>query len=164
MSLGTTLPLHIFIVEDCEEVREMLHFYLKTLGHKVDSAVTGRAARAALEGARHDMLICDIQLPDTDGWEFMRTLGRARPAYAVAITAMNTTADRLKSLEAGFRYHVTKPFEPIALLPLLKQAARAKIDAAMEGVLGMTGQGSRKSLFPASHFFPSSSPDGRNGK
>jgi len=66
-----------------------------------------------------DVLICDIGLPDDDGYGLLRRL-RHLPAGervpAIALTAYTRPEDRAKALAAGFRAHLAKPLDPDNLL------------------------------------------------
>jgi CheY-like chemotaxis protein len=59
-------------------------------------------------------IICDIAMPDEDGFSFMRKL-RSMPARSggkipsIALTAMAGETDRIKAMEAGFQAHLAKP-------------------------------------------------------
>jgi CheY-like chemotaxis protein len=71
-----------------------------------------------------DVLICDVGLPDDDGYGLLRRLrglpeGEKIPA--IALTAYTRPEDRAKALAAGFRAHLTKPLDPELLLRELAQ-------------------------------------------
>jgi DNA-binding response OmpR family regulator len=53
----------------------------------------------------------------------MRTLGAAAPSFAIAMSGLGTPADKARSLSAGFRCHLVKPFEMDELRALLGEAA-----------------------------------------
>ena len=71
------------------------------------------------------MLICDVGLPDDDGYGLLRRL-RALPEGeripAIALTAYARPEDRAKALAAGFRAHLSKPLDPESLLRELSRA------------------------------------------
>ncbi len=72
------------------------------------------------------MVLCDVGLPRRSGHEFAR-LARQDPALQdtvlMALTGYGTDADRLRSQEAGFHHHLTKPIDLEALDRLLAEAA-----------------------------------------
>ena len=122
---GRSGPLKIFVVEDHQDTGKYLCMYLEALGHK---ATRVRNMAQALEELPHsdcDMLICDIRLPDGNGWDLLRALKErlSRPIYAIAVSSGVATSDRRKSKEAGFRHHLDKPFFPLVVEAHLKQAA-----------------------------------------
>ena len=124
-------PLRVFIVENHDDTRVALQRFLEMLGHEVQSAATGHDALDAIPRSNCDVLISDIGLPDTDGWELMRSLHFSRPVYSIAMSGFGMNADRQRSKEAGFRHHILKPFDPEDMEKLLDEAAREKQAAAL---------------------------------
>ena len=76
-----------------------------------------------------DVILCDITMPDQDGYEFMRAL-RQRPRErgghvpAAALTAHARAEDRRASLAAGFQGHLTKPVDLGQLATFIAKMAR----------------------------------------
>jgi CheY-like chemotaxis protein len=120
---GTSRRLRIFIVENHDDTRYLLGLLLEQLGHTVFSAGTLNEALKEIPGARCDLLISDIGLPDGNGWELMERLGDERPPYAIAMSGFGMASDRQRSLAAGFRHHLLKPVEPNHLERLLEEAS-----------------------------------------
>lgn len=116
-----TGPLNIFIVENHEDTLFYLTRYLETCGHNVASATTMQGALDYLKDGRPDVLISDIGLPDGDGWTLMGSLQPPRP-LSVAISGYGAQADQQRSREAGFSYHLIKPFDPEELDTILQAA------------------------------------------
>ena len=115
--------LRIFVVEDHDDTTSVLCSLLRDWGHDVRSATTVSAAKEALSLRTSDVLLSDIGLPDGDGWQLIETLGPHAPLYAIAISGYGMPADRQRSLSAGYRHHLVKPFEADALRSLLLDAA-----------------------------------------
>jgi PAS domain S-box-containing protein len=102
--------LRILLVEDHQPTRETLALLLKQRGHYIIQAATIAAGKAAIKADRFDMLISDIGLPDGRGDDLMRELraeGFAAPA--IALSGYGMEADMIRSREAGFTIHLTKP-------------------------------------------------------
>ncbi len=118
--------LHILIVENHPDTLRYLRMYLEQLGHKIDVAETMRDGLAAARVADLDVLISDIGLPDGDGWELMRRAEFRHPIYAIAMSGYGMEADRAKSMEAGFRHHLLKPFLPDELNDILEEVIRER--------------------------------------
>jgi CheY-like chemotaxis protein len=71
-----------------------------------------------------DVLICDIGLPDGSGWELMEKVSTYDQApFGIAMSGYGAVSDREKSLAAGFRHHLVKPFLPEDLDAILLEAA-----------------------------------------
>ncbi|HEX4883693.1 MAG TPA: CHASE domain-containing protein [Casimicrobiaceae bacterium] len=112
--------VRVLVVDDEQDVRDVLRLVLeqrKAVAHCVDSA---QEAMAALASFRPDVLVSDIGMPRTNGYEMMRAI-RALPAArggrvpAVALTAYARDEDRREALAAGFQRHLAKPVQPDTL-------------------------------------------------
>jgi CheY-like chemotaxis protein len=94
------------------------------IGHSVRSARDMASALDDIPTGPVDVLISDIGLPDGDGWELMRRIKETgRTPFAVAMSGFGMRSDKEKSLSAGFRHHLVKPFGPEELDAVLKEAA-----------------------------------------
>jgi len=63
---------NVLIVDDEDSFREVLKCALSEEGYQLSEAVTGKEAIAKLQTSTPDLLLLDLKLPDTDGWEVMR--------------------------------------------------------------------------------------------
>src|SRR6266487_3333791 len=95
----------ILIIEDNPENLELMTYLLQAFGHV---PLIARHGLEGIEAAQHDrpeLIICDIQLPDTDGYAIARDLkadASMRGIPLVAVTALAMVGDRDKVLAAGF--------------------------------------------------------------
>jgi signal transduction histidine kinase len=108
----------ILIVEDNRQAAEGLQLYLEKLGHEVEVHGTGNGALGAVAEFGPDVVICDIGLPDIDGYEVARRLRRlpiGASLRLVAVTGYGQETDRRRAREAGFDVHLTKPVDLDAL-------------------------------------------------
>lgn len=107
----------ILIVEDDNVARKQLASALGN--YKLITANTGKQAIASCAETCPDLIIMDIVLPDTDGYEVTRIL-RSVPDTAqvpvIFLSSLNTLDDRLKAYGAGGTDYMTKPFERRELL------------------------------------------------
>ena len=105
----------ILMIEDTEHNLELMTYLLTADGHSVTSASTGRAGLALAARHEHDLVVLDLQLPDTSGYDLLAAF-RADAALAavpvVAVTANAMVGDRDAVLAAGFDGYVPKPIEP----------------------------------------------------
>jgi CheY-like chemotaxis protein/two-component sensor histidine kinase len=132
--------LRVLVVDDQEEVRLMIAQSLGEWGADVAVAASGREALALIEGAAFDALVCDIAMPEMDGYEFIARLramgGATELSYlsrlpAVALTALARPEDRMQSLAAGFQMHVAKPVEPAELIMVISSLTLHQRKGAM---------------------------------
>jgi two-component system CheB/CheR fusion protein len=123
-----THPLRVVIIEDDLDSAESLGLLLQLLGHEVTVTYTGPRGVAAVREKRPDVVLCDLGLPEMDGFEVARAL-RADPATAgcplVAITGYGEEEDRRQAAAAGFEHHLVKPVDPDRLFELLARYAVA---------------------------------------
>ena len=104
----------LMIVEDNEEVAQMLVLFLNSRGYKVSVAPDGAAARQLVRESLPNLILMDVGLPDTDGYELLREFRqslRTRYIPAIFLTQRNKKSDRLIGLELGADDFITKPFD-----------------------------------------------------
>jgi signal transduction histidine kinase len=93
-----------------------------------------RTSASAAEGLRvlrewrPDVLVSDIEMPDEDGYTFIRKVrgldvSQGGKTPAVALTAYGRTQDRLRTLSAGYSMHVPKPVDPVELITIIASLA-----------------------------------------
>ncbi len=126
--------LRILLVDDHDDTRRVISRLLQRQGHHVELAADVRTALAILHGGWFHLLISDISLPDGSGLEIMRA-ARAADAQirGIALSGFGMEQDRLRSTEAGFDYHLTKPLDFDALQNLLgKPHLRSEVRARGE--------------------------------
>jgi CheY-like chemotaxis protein len=112
----------ILVVEDNDDSAQTLADLLEMYGHEVHIARDGRSGIALAHELRPDVLLCDIGLPDVDGYEVARsvrrddTLARTR---LVALSGYAQPEDVERSREAGFEAHLAKPPKVDRLVALI---------------------------------------------
>lgn len=103
----------VVIIEDERDVARLLEFNLKTAGFGAVSAGTGAEGLAAIEQEKPDVVILDVNLPDTSGFDICKQI-RADPAMndigVLVLTAKGEAEDRILGLEVGADDYVVKPF------------------------------------------------------
>ena len=120
-----TLPRRILLVEDNADACATLADILAVEGHEVVCATDGRAGLARALAERWDVIVCDIGLPELDGFALMQALRAqqegARP-YAIALTGYGQPGDAARGLAAGFDRYLVKPVGADALLAVVADA------------------------------------------
>ena len=127
MDRSSTKPV-VLTVDDEEHITELIAMGLGFNGFEVVRAATGRAALAAIDAHRPDLVILDVMLPDLDGFEVARrlrqneTVGTRVPV--IFLTAKDTTADKVEGLRLGVDDYVTKPFSIEELIERVRAVLR----------------------------------------
>ena len=118
--------LHVLVAEDDADSAAAVTAILRLHGCETQTAGTAAECLRITGEWPTDVLICDVGLPDDDGYGLLRRLrnlpeGERIPA--IALTAYARPEDRAKALAAGFRAHLSKPLDPENLLKELSLAA-----------------------------------------
>lgn len=132
----------VLVVDDTPANVRLLRAYLTAAGHQVVTAADGAGALRTLAAHPCDLVLCDVTMPDMDGFEVCRAIKQApatRDIPVVLLTAADDDVQRERALKAGADDYVVKPVERAAVLALVKallRIARLKkqIDE-MEGVV-----------------------------
>ena len=115
----------VLVVDDDADTREMLASVLEAAGARVHAAASVEEALGFGLEVAPDALVSDIAMPGQDGYDLVRqlraALGSRAPRVRIALTAFAGPADSERAIEAGFQRHISKPFDPIALVALLEQ-------------------------------------------
>ena len=119
--------LHVLVAEDDADSAAAVTAILRLHGCETKTAPTAAECLRITGEWPTDVLICDVGLPDDDGYGLLRRL-RSLPEGeripAIALTAYSRPEDRAKALAAGFRAHLSKPLDPESLLKELSSAAK----------------------------------------
>jgi two-component system CheB/CheR fusion protein len=119
---AVALPRRILIIDDNADASEALAMLLTIEGHQVETRPDGVSGLGAMATFSPEVVLLDIGLPGMDGYEVARGIresGPRRNVILVAVTGYGLPADRLRSAEAGFDHHLTKPVDYEALIRLL---------------------------------------------
>jgi signal transduction histidine kinase len=109
----------ILIIDDSPDVLMMVTALLRHRGYEAMTASSGAEAVALMEERRPDLIICDIVMPEMDGFEVFRRVRaerRWRLIPIVFLTALDDAPTRLRSNELGAESFITKPFRSQDLL------------------------------------------------
>jgi CheY-like chemotaxis protein len=119
------LGLRVLLVDDDEDVRDALLSILRLFGADGVAVECADDARALLAVERFDVLLSDIDMPDENGLELIRSVrrSRARRIAAAAVTACVSTEDYCAAFAAGFDRVVAKPPEIAALIDVVRELA-----------------------------------------
>ncbi|HWP44026.1 MAG TPA: PAS domain S-box protein, partial [Blastocatellia bacterium] len=116
--------LRILAVDDEPDTRGMVKGVLEQYGADVMTAASVRDAFDAVPGFRPDVLVCDIGMPEEDGYSFIHKVRELQPEQggntpAIALTGYVRVEERARALEAGFQMFVPKPVEADELASMI---------------------------------------------
>ena len=106
----------ILIVEDESSIADNILFALKTEGYHAIWKQVGSEAVAAIRHADIDLVILDVGLPDTSGFEVCKTIRSFSDVPIIFVTARGDEIDRVVGLEIGADDYLVKPFSPRELV------------------------------------------------
>ncbi len=121
------MAVHIYIVEDDKNIREIEMFALKNSGYAVEEFENAKSFFSRITEKVPDLVLLDIMLPDLDGLEIVKKL-RSRPDTVrvpiILVTAKTTELDKVKGLDIGADDYLTKPFGVMELISRVKALLR----------------------------------------
>ncbi len=115
--------IKILIVEDEKPIADLLDMSLTAAGYHCDWVDNGLDAADAVEETRYDLILLDVMLPGSDGFELMEYFA---PLHIPVIftTARDSLKDRIKGLKLGADDYIVKPFEIAELLARVETVLR----------------------------------------
>lgn len=122
-------PSTILLVEDQKQERALLEVFLDQIGCTVQSAPDGRSALDLVEQSPPDLVVLDLLLPDTHGYEVIRQLKSSDKSAHVPILVVSVMADvqdRVRALELGADDFIVKGFDRIEFQARVQRLLRHK--------------------------------------
>ncbi len=114
----------VLVVDDSASMRQLVGFALKSAGYEVVAAVHGKDALDKVNGAKVEMVVTDLNMPEMDGIELIKQL-RARASSKFTPIVMLTTesqeAKKQEGKQAGASGWLVKPFKPEELVDVVKR-------------------------------------------
>jgi signal transduction histidine kinase/CheY-like chemotaxis protein len=132
---GTVTPLpdlagvSVLAVDDDADARSLVSETLESRGARVVAVESAEEALATLERQRPDVVVADIGMAHSDGFDLIRRIRQSddpglREIPAAALTAYARAEDRMKTLQSGFQMHLAKPVDPAELIVAVASLAR----------------------------------------
>jgi two-component system KDP operon response regulator KdpE len=116
----------ILIVDDDPQLLRALRINLQARRYDVSTATDGADALRTAKGARPDLMILDLGLPDMDGVDVIRQLRAWTPVPIVVLSGRVDSRDKVDALDAGADDYVTKPFSLDELLARVRAVTRRR--------------------------------------
>jgi CheY-like chemotaxis protein len=121
----------IVAVDDNGDARAFIDRVLQLHGAKVTSVDSAAKAIEAVQQFHPDIVLCDLMMPEMDGFALLRQIralddDMARAVPVVALTAFAGAENRLKTEQAGFQVHLDKPIDPLQLIDAINTLIKTK--------------------------------------
>ena len=110
----------ILIVEDEEEIADLEKDYLEISGFSVDVLNDGKNAIKQITENNYDLLLLDLMLPNTNGFEICKNVREKVDIPIIMVTAKVESIDKIRGLGIGADDYITKPFDPAELVARVK--------------------------------------------
>ena len=122
-----TVQTVVLLVEDNQDLNLAMREILESCGYAVLTAENGVQATIILEKQIPDVILCDIMMPEMDGYDLLR-FTRSEPSLRmipfIFLTALTSTSDQRRAREIGIDDYLTKPAETIDLLASINNSLR----------------------------------------
>src|SRR3990167_2964952 len=116
--------MRILVAKDEQKTADYLQQGLTESGYVVDCAASGVDGLHLARQHTYELVILDVNLPNTDGWEVLEHLRRDGNQRVMMLTARGRLADKIKGLDMGADDYLVKPFEFPELLARVRTLMR----------------------------------------
>ena len=116
----------VLLVDDDEKVRELVRVNLEFEGYTVREAGSADEGLSAIEESKPDLVLLDVMMPQTDGWEMLRKIQEQYGAGAIPVVMFSGQVDEQAQAQAttsGAQGFIGKPFDLQQLIDQTKQIA-----------------------------------------
>lgn len=120
----------ILLIEDNNDIRENTCELLELEGYKVILALNGKTGLILATEHLPDLIICDIMMPEANGYEVFNGLQANPAARAIPFIFLTASAEKktvAACLEMGASGYIRKPFEPEELFKAIKKSLKQSI-------------------------------------
>ncbi|WP_294744783.1 response regulator transcription factor [uncultured Exiguobacterium sp.] len=113
--------MHILVIDDEASIRHLVKLQLELDGQTVETAADGATALALQETKTFDLIVLDLMLPDTTGFDLIPKLRKTTPDLPILmLTARDQMNDKIIGLQLGADDYMTKPFNGTELVLRVK--------------------------------------------
>ncbi|WP_430786604.1 response regulator transcription factor [Virgibacillus flavescens] len=110
----------ILIIEDEVSIAELERDYLEVNGFSSDIATTGEDGLKLVEANTYDLILLDLMLPGSDGFELCKQLRATLDIPILMVTARKEDIDKIRGFDRGADDYIVKPFNPNELIARVK--------------------------------------------
>ncbi|MCI9162517.1 MAG: response regulator transcription factor [Lachnospiraceae bacterium] len=150
---------HLLITDDDHHLRKLVRTYGEREGFCCEEAETGQQALDAIKKTSFDIIILDVMMPGTDGFQVLEEIRRVSQVPVIMLTARDEEYDKLRGFGLGADDYISKPFSPKELMArvgaILHRTGNRQNDSILFGGLSIcqssrtvTADGQRLNLPP----------------
>lgn len=121
----------ILVIEDEEDIRDILSYYIEKEGFNIKEAENGKSGINIIRKEKIDLIILDLMLPDISGYDVCKEISKDYKIPIIMLTAKNDIVDKILGLELGADDYVTKPFDVREIIARIKACLR-RMDSLVE--------------------------------
>src|SRR5438105_1260383 len=129
--------MRALLIDDDRELARLLGDYFAPHGVELEAVETGAIGLDRLDVRSYDVVLLDVMLPGSDGFEICRRIRRKHDVPIVMLTARGEDTDRIVGLELGADDYVPKPFNPRELLARVRAVMRRARPGAVSEKIGV---------------------------
>ena len=118
------LPLSVLVIDDEVQIQRLLTIALEGAGYRVSTSGSGQEGLRTIAHHRHDVIILDLGLPDSNGLLILKQLREWTQTPVIILTVQDGEAEKVAALDSGADDYVTKPFNTAELLARLRASVR----------------------------------------
>ena len=100
----------LLLIDDDRTLTSLLGDHLRTAGYSIEVANDGEQGLQRVVVQQPDLIVLDVMMPETDGWEVLERLGGRSSCPVIMLTAKDQEFDKLRAFHLGVDDYVTKPF------------------------------------------------------
>jgi DNA-binding response OmpR family regulator len=108
-------PAKILVVDDDPAIRNLIHRFLSKQNYEVESAQDGKSALELFEHLNPQLVILDVNLPDTTGYQLCQEMQQRTGVFVLMLTSRTDEADIIQGFSQGADDYITKPFRLVEL-------------------------------------------------
>lgn len=105
----------ILVVDDDPAIRNLIYRFLAKQGYEMESAEDGKKALATFEQFTPDLVVLDVNLPDTNGYDLCKEMQARTGVFVLMLTGRTDEADKIRGFAEGADDYLTKPFSLLEL-------------------------------------------------
>lgn len=114
----------LLVIDDDRELCSLVTRFLSRQGFEIEPAHTAGAGVERALGGGYALILLDVMMPDSDGFEALRRIRQHLRTPVLMLTAKGDTQDRIRGLEMGADDYLPKPFDPAELLARIRAILR----------------------------------------